>query len=173
LAITKKIAEAMGGTAGVTSTAGKGSTFWFTAVLRKAGQPAGETAKVDIEDAERAIQRDHAGKHILLADDEPINREIAQMLLEDVGLKVDLAGNGQEAVEKARSGGYVVIVMDMQMPLLDGLDATREIRRLPGCKARREPCRMNRSARSRGEHAPTRWPVPRPATPPGGRTSST
>jgi CheY-like chemotaxis protein len=56
------------------------------------------------------------------------------MLLEDVGLRVDLAEDGQIAVTKARSGGYALILMDMQMPVLDGLDATRQIRQLPGCE---------------------------------------
>ncbi|MDQ5946743.1 MAG: hypothetical protein QG619_2173, partial [Pseudomonadota bacterium] len=135
LAITKKIAEVMGGSAGAISTEGKGSTFWFTAVLRKGGQSVVETASAGVEAAEQAIQRNHSGKCILLAEDEPINREIAQMLLEDVGLKVDLAGDGQDAVAKARSGSYAAILMDMQMPILDGLDATRQIRQLPGYNA--------------------------------------
>jgi CheY-like chemotaxis protein len=134
LAITKKIAEVMGGTAGVTSAAGKGSTFWFTAVLSKTQHSAEEPVKARVETAEQVIRRDHAGKRILLAEDEPINREVGVMLLEDVGLRVDLAEDGQIAVTKARSGGYALILMDMQMPVLDGLDATRQIRQLPGCE---------------------------------------
>ena len=132
LAITRKIAEVMGGTAGVTSTPNQGSTFWFTVVLKKSRHSAEEAAKARLEAAEQAIQRDHVGKRILLAEDEPINREIAQALLEDVGLQIDLAENGREAVEKARSGNYDVILMDMRMPVLDGLNATREIRQLLG-----------------------------------------
>jgi PAS domain S-box-containing protein len=134
LAITRKIAAVMGGTASVTSTEGQGSTFWFTAVLRKAGQSIEELAKAGGEEAEQVIQRDHAGKRILLAEDEPINREVGLMLLEDVGLKVDLAEDGRQAVEKSRSGRYDIILMDMQMPVLDGLDATRQIRQLSGCE---------------------------------------
>ena len=133
LAITKKIAELMGGTAGVISSAGQGSTFWFTAILRKSTRSTAQFISTRLEIAEQTIRRDHAGKHILLAEDEPINREIAQMLLEDVDLKVDLAEDGQQAVEKARSGLYAIILMDMQMPVLDGLGATRQIRQLPGC----------------------------------------
>jgi PAS domain S-box-containing protein len=134
LAVTKKIAEVMGGTAGATSIAGQGSTFWFTAVLRKGQSTAEEATRTKLESAEQLILREHAGKRILLAEDEPINREIAQMLLEDAGLKLDHAGDGEEAVAKARLGGYAAILMDMQMPVLDGLNSTRQIRELPGCE---------------------------------------
>ena len=135
LAITRKIAEVMGGTAGLFSTEGKGSTFWFTAVLRKARRTPDEPAKARVEAAEKTIRREYAGKRILLAEDEPTNQEIAQMLLEDVGLKVDVAGDGRVAVEMAGSGHYALIMMDMQMPVLDGLGATRLIRQLPGLEA--------------------------------------
>ena len=135
LAITKKLSALMGGAAGVDSTLGNGSTFWFTAVLRKTEQTAVDTHREGEGTAEQAIQRNHAGKKILLVEDEPTNREIAQLLLTSVGFKVDLAENGLEAVEKARSSDYAAILMDMQMPVLDGLDATRQIRQLPDHQA--------------------------------------
>jgi PAS domain S-box-containing protein len=130
LVITRRLAELMGGEAGADSTPGVGSTFWFTMKLKKGNEAVAPTATT--VNAEAEIRRRYADQRILVVDDEPINREIAMMQLELVVLVVDEAKDGAEAVALAQKINYAAIFMDMQMPILNGLDATRQIRELPG-----------------------------------------
>ncbi len=139
LAITRRLAQLMGGDAGVDSVRGVGSTFWFTAVLQRGhGTPpdTGDAAPAEAPpDAEARLRSEHGGARVLLADDNEVNREITQELLEAAGLTVVAVADGLLAVEQARAARFDLVLMDMQMPGLDGVGATQVIRSLPGWSA--------------------------------------
>ena len=133
LALTRHIAEAMGGTAGVDSTQGVGSRFWFTGWFdRAADAPAPSLPADQAHLAERQLRLRHAGRRVLLAEDNPINREVALALLEAVGLVIDTADDGGQAIERVMATPYDLVLMDVQMPGTDGLAATRRIRAAGG-----------------------------------------
>ena len=131
LVISRRLARLMGGDVGVASEPSRGSTFWMTARLRRSVATAPGIEPL-AEPLREALARQFTGLRVLVAEDDAINQEVARGMLEDAGLVVDMAANGREAVALAGSGRYALILMDMRMPVMDGLEATLAIRRLPG-----------------------------------------
>ena len=137
LAINRQLATMMQGLVGFESAEGEGSLFWFTARLKKATAAQDATAKTlsTPKSAQQILMTRFKGAHILIAEDDEFNRVVTKQMLLDTGLELDFALNGQEAVEKARLFKYDLILMDLQMPIMDGFQACKAIRQLSGYAA--------------------------------------
>jgi len=133
LSICRDLVRLMDGEIGVDSVPGKGSRFWFTvrcaAVAR--AEAISKPATTGTNDRARS-----SSLRLLVAEDNPVNQEIAVVILEAAGHHVDVVENGAEAVAAVRNASYDAILLDVEMPIMDGIAATRDIRGLPGAAAR-------------------------------------
>jgi two-component system, sensor histidine kinase len=142
LAITRKLVEFMGGAINLESSENEGSEFWFVLSFLKplenkknretnsVGHDAASSEQHN-SGAEKPVEKTWpANTRILVVEDNPINQQVATAMLAKLGLNADIAGNGLEAIEALKQIHYTLVIMDLQMPLMGGLDATREIRKL-------------------------------------------
>jgi len=144
LSICRQLADLMGGRLDCDSTPGQGSRFWFEAAF----EPAPDTAKGEIP----ADALSDSGFKVLVADDHPTNLTVARLILEQLGADIATVSDGAQAVEASSRERFDVILMDMQMPVMDGLEATRRIREAEGLTGRARAPILMLSANAGPEH---------------------
>lgn len=132
LTITRRIVEMLGGDIGVTSVLGKGTTFTATMSFEVGSGALGTTMRTPVDQALRQLR----GAHVLIAEDNEFNQQVAVDLLAEIGVTSAIAGNGREAIERMRAEHFDMVLMDVQMPELDGLQAASLIRSDPVLKSR-------------------------------------
>ncbi|BCB27149.1 hypothetical protein SKTS_20350 [Sulfurimicrobium lacus] len=139
LAISKQLVELMDGAIGMESEPGKGSRFWFTVRLAKQNCSANIAERLAEPPARTRQGTVPQSLHVLVAEDNSVNRKVIQHMLERFGISPEIAVNGHEAVQAASRSHFDLILMDCQMPELDGFEATAEIRRMEHHKGTRQP----------------------------------
>ncbi|MHB1854780.1 MAG: ATP-binding protein, partial [Acidimicrobiales bacterium] len=152
LAISKQLVQLMGGEIGVQSTEGSGSRFWFTVGLDPVAGMGGLNeragARAMMAEPTSALLMTSAGLRLLVVEDNDINQQVAVGMLESQGHRVDVATNGQEALEALEGACYAAVLMDCQMPVMDGYETTRAIRALAGPQHRTPIIAMTAGARA-------------------------
>jgi len=136
LSIARRLARLMGGEVGVDSRLGEGATFWCELSMEVAGTPASAlAAEPPAAAAADSGPSGAKGSRLLVVDDNDVNLMIAKEILSNAGMVVETAVNGEQALSKLRDGAYDLVLMDLQMPQMDGLQATRALREQPGHRA--------------------------------------